>query len=190
MQHADHVALLEGKPGLREQAGAPIRGAGGAWADLGAGSGAFTLALVDLLDSGASIYAVDREVRALNQLQRSVQAHASGQFAAKVSVLHADFTRPLPLPVLDGVVMANSLHYLPDRDKPGFLNRLREMIRPGGQLTIVEYNTDRGNMWVPHPFSYQTWEKLAANSGYAKVAWLNSRPSRFLGEIYAAVAVT
>lgn len=190
MQHADHVALLEGRPGLREQLGAPIRGADGAWADLGAGSGAFTLALADLLDPGASIYAVDRDARALNQLQRSVEARLQEQSAAQVSVVNADFTRPLPLPVLDGIVMANSLHFLPDRDKTGFLSRLRGMIRPGGQLTIVEYNADRGNPWVPHPFSFQTWEKLAASSGYTKVAWLNSHPSRFLGEIYAAVAVT
>jgi ubiquinone/menaquinone biosynthesis C-methylase UbiE len=40
-----------------------VRGAGPAWADLGAGDGIFTRALADLLGSEARIYAVDRARR-------------------------------------------------------------------------------------------------------------------------------
>ena len=41
MNHADHVALL--------RLGVHRRGPGAGWADLGAGDGAFTLALVDMV---------------------------------------------------------------------------------------------------------------------------------------------
>ena len=55
MNHADLVALLA--RGVQEK--------GGRWADLGAGEGAFTLALADLLGPGAHITAIDKDARAL-----------------------------------------------------------------------------------------------------------------------------
>jgi SAM-dependent methyltransferase len=100
----------------------------------------------------------------------------------------ADFTRDLPLPRMDGIVMANSLHFLPDRVKAPFLTRLRGCLRPGGQLILVEYGTDKGNTWVPHPLAYPSWEKLAGECGYTKTAKLWQRPSGFLGSIYSAVS--
>lgn len=164
MNHADHVALIEGGVGER----------GGRWADLGAGEGAFTLALADLAGPDAQIIAVDKDVRALRAL--------SGRFETRV----ADFTRPLNLHDLDGVVMANSLHYV--RDKEPVLRAVRAMLRPGGRLIVVEYGADRGNPWVPYPFSYARWETIAARSGFKNTRLLKTVPSRWLGSIYAAVS--
>ena len=97
-----------------------------------------------------------------------------------------DFTRPLGLSNLDGVVMANSLHFL--RDKGPALDLVRNMLRPGGKLVVVEYGTDRGNPWVPHPFSYETWEKMAAQAGFVGTRLLRTIPSRHLGSMYSAVS--
>ena len=172
MNHADHVALL------RDGILAP-----GVWADLGAGQGAFTLALADLLGPTGHIYAVDKDPRALRDQTRSMQA----QFP-RVTVEYkvADFTRRLDLPPLDGIVMANSLHFL--RDKPSTLQLARTCLKPGGRLILVEYNTDHGNFAVPYPLSYTTWEKLARQIGFADTRLLATRPSRFFGSIYAAVS--
>ena len=52
VNHADHVQLIEA--GLE-------RDSGGVWADFGAGSGAFTLALRDIAGPDAAIIAVDRD---------------------------------------------------------------------------------------------------------------------------------
>src|SRR5919202_116321 len=93
-----------------------------------------------------------------------------------VTYLAADFTRPLDLPPLDGVVMANSLHY--QRDKDPVLQLIRGYLKPGGRLVLVEYNADRGNPWVPHPISYGTWEKLAARNGFVDTRLLATVPSR------------
>ena len=174
MNHADHVALL--REGIAEP--------GGVWADLGAGSGAFTLALADLLGPGAQIYVVDREERALRQGLAALRARFP---AVAARPLVGDFTRPLDLPPLDGVVMANALHFV--RHKDATLQLVRGYLRPGGRLLLVEYNTDRGNPWVPHPLSSPTWEALARRNGFADTRLIATRPSRFLGEIYSALSI-
>lgn len=195
MEHNDHVRLLQGEPGLRERLGLPLRSPDGGsdhsvgtcvWADFGAGSGAFTLALADLLGPGARIYAIDRNIDALRSLTLAMRKTFPGTI---VDVRATDFLHPLTLPFLDGLVMANSLHFVPDREKAALIRRLGTLLRPGGQFLLVEYNVDRGNPWVPYPLSYPSWEKLADSAGYTKISRLAARPSRFLGEIYSAVAV-
>jgi ubiquinone/menaquinone biosynthesis C-methylase UbiE len=155
---------------------------GGEWADLGAGEGAFTLALAELVGPGAHITAVDRDGGALHRLAEEMgRRHPT----TRLDVLNADFRRPLALAGLDGVVMANSLHFL--RDKRDVLAAVRAMLRPGGRLIVVEYGADRGNPWVPHPFSYQRWEGMAADAGFERTRRLGTVPSRYLGSMYSAV---
>jgi ubiquinone/menaquinone biosynthesis C-methylase UbiE len=173
MNPADLIALLhDGVPGV-----------GGRWADLGAGEGAFTLALAEILGPGAHITAVDRDDGALRRLGDEMGRRYP---ATRLDMLTADFTRPLGLTSLDGIVMANSLHFV--RNKAPVLLSVQEMLRPGGTLLIVEYGADRGNPWVPHPFSYPTWERLAAEAGFEATRLLKTIPSRFLGTLYSAAS--
>jgi ubiquinone/menaquinone biosynthesis C-methylase UbiE len=173
MNHGDHVRLL--RPGIAQP--------GGIWADLGAGSGAFTLALAELLGAGGIIHAVDRDRRALDQLARALRAAYPG---VDLHLRVADFTQTLPLPPLDGIVMANSLHFV--EAKGAVLAQVRGSLRAGGRLVVVEYNTDRGNRWVPFPFSFATWQSLARQAGFAHTELLATHPSSFLGEFYAAAS--
>ena len=164
MNHEDLVALI------RDGVGEP----GGRWADLGAGEGNFTRALADLLGPDAHIVAVDRDRSALRALDR------------RFETLVADFTRPLDIRDLDGVLMANSLHFV--RDKQPVLRMVRDMLRPDGRLIVVEYGADRGNPWVPHPFTYPRWEEMAAQAGFKSTRLLKTVPSRWLGSMYSAVS--
>jgi ubiquinone/menaquinone biosynthesis C-methylase UbiE len=173
LNHQNHLNLLRG--------GVP--GSGGVWADLGSGSGAFTLALADLIGPEGEIYSVDRDEGALRRQEREMSVRFPG---VKAHYLSSDFTRRLNLPPLDGIVMANALHFI--QDKPPVLDLVRSYLRDGGRLILVEYNSDRGNPWVPHPISYGSWESLAAGSGFASTQLLARVPSRFLGEIYSAVS--
>ena len=107
-----------------------------------------------------------------------------------VIYIEADYTRWLELPPLDGIVMANALHFQRKRRKGDVLRLVHGCLRPGGRLLVVEYNTDRGSLWVPHPFSYETWERIAAEYGFSGTRQLSARPSRHLREIYSAVTFT
>jgi len=98
----------------------------------------------------------------------------------------ADLTGPLELPALDGIVAANSLHYVARAQQVDVVARLAAYLRPDGHLIVVEYDADDGNRWVPYPFSYRSWERLAANAGLTGTRQLGRLPSRFLGAIYAA----
>jgi SAM-dependent methyltransferase len=175
MNHADHVTLLH--------SGVPL--AGGVWADFGSGTGAFTLALAELLGPTGEIYSVDKDRGALRAQERAIQT----QFPRiTVHYLATDFTQPLNLPLLDGIVMANALHFQPYAIQGAVLQRVKSYLRPDGRLILVEYNVDQGNFWVPHPLSYQSWEKVARENGFTCTQLLATRPSRFLKEIYAAIS--
>jgi SAM-dependent methyltransferase len=172
VDHVDHVALLR-------SAVAP----GGTWADIGAGEGAFTLALADLLGPGGRIVAVDRDARALRDNERAVRAAFP---TVGLATIVADLTGPLELPELDGLVAANSLHYVPRDRQVAVIRALAGYLRPGGRFVVVEYDADRGNPWVPHPFTYPSWERLAASAGLVATRRIGRVPSRFLGAIYSA----
>ena len=173
MNHNDHVNLL--------QIGIPKKG--GTWADLGSGTGAFTLALADLIGPTGKIYTIDKDKRALKEQERAMHTNFP---TTTVEYITADFTRRLELPKLDGIIMANSLHFV--RHKDPVLQMIRSYLRPGGSFILVEYNTDRGNMWVPYPLTYRTWEKLAHQNGFAETQLLSTVPSRYFGEIYSALS--
>jgi len=174
VDHRDLLELLRG--------GVPADG-GGVWADMGSGGGAFTVALSELAGPSAEIWSVDRDPGALRGQRDALDLRLPG---VAIKYLEADFRRPLQLPPLDGVVMANSLHFA--RDKGAVLELVRGYLKPGGRLVLVEYDADRGNPWVPHPLSYSTWERVAAENGFLETRLLHRVPSRHLGAIYSALS--
>jgi SAM-dependent methyltransferase len=173
LDHEDHVALI--REGVTP----------GAWADLGSGGGAFTLALADLLGPGARIVSIDKDGGVLRRQRQEMDARFP---AAAVEYRQADFTRGLDLPELDGIVMANSLHFV--RRKEPVLAAVKGWLRPGGRLVLVEYDADRGNPWVPYPLSYPTWEQVAAANGFEETRQLARHPSSHLRAIYSALSLT
>ncbi len=173
MDHDDHVSLLR-PAGLPE---------GGFWADLGAGSGAFTLALSELVGRGAEIYAIDRDKNALGKLEQSHRARFGT--SQNIHVVQGDFTGALSLPPLDGILMANSLHF--HRNKEKVLRHIRSFLKWSGRLLLVEYNVESGNPWVPYPLSFDTFYSLARRAGFTEPNLLAKVPSRFLREFYSAI---
>lgn len=156
----------------------------GCWADLGSGTGIFTLALSNLIGPEGRIYSVDRDRAALSaqeRMFRRIPQHAILEF------LRADFTKPLPLPPLDGVLMANSLHFVETKDP--VLELVMSYLKRGGRLIIVEYNTNSGNPWVPYPMDSRSCKRLAERVGFADCRTLATIPSSFLGQMYSLLCI-
>ena len=174
MNHDDHVNLL--RPAALNS--------GGTWADFGAGGGAFTLALRELIGQDAIIYAVDKDRARLNELEEAYRARFGD--SQNLHIVAADFSRSIKLPLLDGIVMANSLHYFKDKEK--ILRQVRTYPKPNGILLLVEYDVDRGNMWVPYPLSFESFRALAPRVGFSEPRLLATHPSSFLREFYSAIA--
>ena len=164
-----------------------VPAAGGTWADLGAGTGTFTVALAGLVGRSGTIYAVERDQGALPTL-RSV-ASSSAPHHASIEVVDADFTRDLDLPLLAGILAANALHFVPRDSQAALLTRLAELLDANGRMILVEYDRERGNPWVPYPISRKRLVRLAHDAGFGKPEFLASRPSDYGGELYSAVLV-
>lgn len=154
-----------------------------AWADFGAGDGAFTRALRELLGPGADLYAVDVNASKLKRQQRALGARPE---VSSTHFVEADFTRPVELPALDGVLLANALHFVDDQ--LALLKQLRGYLKPSGKLLVVEYEIGRPSMWVPHPLSFWSFARLSDAAGFQQPVRLATTPSMFRGQIYSALA--
>jgi ubiquinone/menaquinone biosynthesis C-methylase UbiE len=174
MDHNDHVNLL--RPANLPQ--------GGTYADFGSGGGAFTLALRELIGLDATIYAVDNDRRSLNELESNHRARFNT--TRNLILLKDDFSLSLSLPQLDGIVMANSVHFFKDKEK--ILRHVRGYLKPKGALLLIEYNVDSGNMWVPYPISFNVCRVLVKRAGFTEPRLLAKAPSTFLKEFYSAAA--
>jgi len=144
------------------------------WADLGCGDGTFTVALADVLAPGSVIHAIDRDGSVLKHIpsrHHGVQIHT-----------HAgDFTDEWPFGSVDGILMANSLHYVANQE--AFVRACESRMTSPHRFLIVEYDTNKLNAWVPHPISRATLAVLF--KGYSLTP-LGSRRSRYQrAQLYA-----
>jgi trans-aconitate methyltransferase len=118
----------------------------------------FTLALMEILESG-KIMALDKSPHALYKIKPPI--HVS------LEIIDADFNQPLELPELDGIVMANALHYA--KDHRYVLQNVLTSLKAKGSFILVEYDTERPNEpWVPNPVSLNTFRKLCKLSGLSE----------------------
>jgi ubiquinone/menaquinone biosynthesis C-methylase UbiE len=162
-------------------AGAALHARGPAtWADLGAGDGTFTLALAESLAPGSTIHAMDRDGSAL---KRIVPYHHS----VRIHTHRGDFMKPSwPFANLDGILMANSLHFV--RDKAAFIRTCEPHMAAASTFLVVEYDTDHANPWVPYPLSRSSLGKIFGEAGYPSIQPLGTRPSAYnRAQLYAVL---
>jgi SAM-dependent methyltransferase len=147
------------------------------WADLGCGSGLFTRALLSLLPVGSTVHAVDKKNTLLkDHTDSSIIFH------------RADFEKEdLPLVNLDGILMANSLHYI--AEQLSCIRRLNKYLRPEkAHYLLIEYDTIVANQWVPYPLPFAHAQKLFRDAGFLNFKKIAERKSLFReGNIYACL---
>lgn len=148
----------------------------GTWADLGCGNGLFTKGLAMLLPEKSKIYAVDKSFQKIESFQ-----------SVSIEFIQADFIESsLPFENLDGMLMANSLHYV--RGKKSFLHKIKNLLSPDGKMLIIEYDTPISNHWVPYPVTFEKLRSLMADAGFQSIEKIGRRKSIYNSvEMYAAL---
>jgi ubiquinone/menaquinone biosynthesis C-methylase UbiE len=141
------------------------------WADLGCGTGTFTIALASLLKPSSIIYALDANPSSLRQLP----AEYNGVIIEKKQ---GDFEKDeFFFTNLDGILMANSLHYVKDQQR--FIKKIAGFLGEEACLLLVEYDTDKSNQWVPYPLSSSSAKNMFNNAGFSFVRKLHEKASAF-----------
>ena len=209
MTHREALALID-TPYLRSTT--PTH-----WADLGCGSGTFTLALADLLAPGSIIEAIDlRPGIAAQTTANGVTIHPH---TADFTTLHfatpdhipahtpARATPDSAAPSPNGPPAPPEM--IPDRAWPGLqplmyhgilmANSLHYVSDQHAFLTrlktnaliLIEYDIDIPvARWVPYPLSFSKATTLLKSAHWPRIEKLGTHPSAFgQSELYAALAL-
>ncbi len=105
--------------------------------DLGCGLGDYSMYASPIVGNGGVVYALDRSEELMNGLNKE----ANAQGLRNIKTLVADITGPLPIEdfSIDVCLLATVLH-IPDvnRGRNTLFNEIRRVLKPSGQLAILE----------------------------------------------------
>lgn len=102
-------------------------------ADLGAGTGVFTLPLAKAVGADGKVYAIDIDTGLL----AIVSDKAKAEGLANVDTVVAGPTDPrLPAPV-DLIFLCDTLHHLPEQG--AYVRQFAKLLRPGGRVVVIEF---------------------------------------------------
>lgn len=103
-------------------------------ADIGAGSGYFSVRLAHHVGTSGRVYAVDVSPDMIRHLHARVR---DMQLLNVVPILAPADDPLLPQPV-DRFLVVNVWHHIDDQ--PGYLARIRKLLKPGGQVVMVDFH--------------------------------------------------
>ena len=108
-------------------------------ADVGAGTGLYSLLFAEAVGESGHVFAVDIEPLFLNLInQRAVDAG----FDNITAVFGRDDDISLPSASIDVVFVADTYHYLSERE--AIMKTVYDALKPGGSLILVEYDVMPG----------------------------------------------
>ena len=122
---AETLAALKVKPGMIV-------------ADIGAGSGLFTIPLARALRPGGTVLAVEVDEDLLHHITEA----ATEQGIINVKPVYAEYTDPvLPEPA-DLALINDVLHHIEDRAT--YLRNLAKYMKPGGRVALIDFIPEKG----------------------------------------------
>ncbi|MGH7580339.1 MAG: class I SAM-dependent methyltransferase [Gemmatimonadales bacterium] len=153
-------------------------------ADIGAGRGELTVALAREVGPSGRVYATELDTDRL----RDIREAASSAGLENISVLEAHATRTnLPERCCDALVLRRVYHHI---DDPRLMNAsLRESLKPGGVLAVIDFEPDSAESADPanrdtgeqHGITSATVVRELSQAGFELVDVENgTRPGRFM----------
>jgi len=126
-------------------------------ADIGAGSGWFTLRAARRVGPAGTVYAVDINPEAIDYIDRKVRREA----LSNVKTILSNSDDPLlPKDSVDAVLLLKTYHEV--ADPIALLEHLRPALKPGARLGII----DRNGNGTDHGVSREIVVKEATQAGY------------------------
>jgi ubiquinone/menaquinone biosynthesis C-methylase UbiE len=110
-------------------------------ADVGAGSGYYTVRLARVVGPTGRVYATDVQRGMLDLIERRVKEE---RLTNVVTVLGSDTDPSLPAQALDVALMVDVYHEL--QAPQTFMRRLRETLKPSGRLVLLEFRQEDPNV--------------------------------------------
>lgn len=128
-------------------------------ADVGAGSGLFTVPLAKRAGSGGTVYAVDINPELLRHIAETGKPGTGGT----IQTVKASENDPKIPVMVDLVFFCDTLHYI--ADQPAYLEKLASYVKPGGRIAIIDFTRN----WPPSSNRFTTqqlilWMKKAGFS--------------------------
>lgn len=113
-------------------------------ADIGAGSGYFTVRIARAVGSTGIVWAIDIAQEMLDYLEKRLQAEQ----LENVELVKVERHDPqLPPGGVDTILMVDTIHYIQDR--AAYAKRLRAGLATGGRVVIIDY--------IPKPWEERPW---------------------------------
>jgi cyclopropane fatty-acyl-phospholipid synthase-like methyltransferase len=128
-------------------------------ADIGAGTGYFSMRLAASA-AKPSVFAVDLEPSMVAHLAK----RAAAEKRANVVAVQAIATSPNLPEAMDVVLVVDAYHHIPNR--PVYFAGVREKLRPGGRLAIVDFRKGAPGGGPPDAFRF-TPDQISAELGQA-----------------------
>lgn len=133
-------------------------------ADIGSGTGVYTIALANEVGTMGQVYAVDVHREALHTLAGTLDKRG----ILNVEMLWADVEKSIPIDAysLDALVVSNVLFQLQDQDK--VFSLIAKLIKPEGQLLVVDWSDTHGGIGphISHVIPEEKAIKLAQAHGF------------------------
>jgi ubiquinone/menaquinone biosynthesis C-methylase UbiE len=104
-------------------------------ADVGAGTGYFTVRLAKAVPSG-TVFAVDIQPEMLGYLQKRAKTE---HLSNVVTVLASTTSANLPKPV-DAILVVDTYHHIPSRR--AYFSEMKKSLTPSGRVAIVDFKKD------------------------------------------------
>jgi len=169
-QKPDQVlVVLEFKPGDRV-------------ADIGAGSGYFTIRLAKAVGPTGIVWAIDVEQAMLDHIEERIQEENLQNVKLK---LVREEDPQLPAGSMDTIMIVHTYSYLPNRIE--YARKLRAALAPGGRVVIIDYipKSWQERPWGPLPHqqvSRETVDEEMAKAGFKPIKVHNFLPDQYFVE--------
>ena len=108
-------------------------------ADIGAGSGWFTIRLARRVGPQGLVYAEDVQQEMINAISRRVSREGFNNVKPKLGTIDDP---KLPAQSLDAALLVDSFHEVDEKDRVTMLTNLAKALKPSGRLGIIDFRLD------------------------------------------------